>query len=128
MLIPLDIFFWTFLVQQLKSVSLHSLGAIVPGPGSSWPFPSWLVPAAGLLFPSFSSSFLHVTFSQGLFSFPLPFPFTLTFPPSFLPSLIPPLPWFLAPFCFLFVFLKAVLQLPHIWREEAVANPVSVCF
>lgn len=101
----------------------------VPSPGS-WSFPGWSVPACWVcLFPLSPppppppSCYL---LPRPPF-FPPPFPFTLTILPSS-PPLISPLPWFLARFCFLFVFLRAVLQLPHIWREEAAANPVSICF
>lgn len=127
---PACYFLLDILVQPLEAISLHSLGAItVASPALvllSPSLPDWYQPLVCFppLSPPSSSRYL---LSWPLF-FPLPFSFTLTSPPSLPPSLNPSLPWFPAPFCFLFVFLRAVLQLPHIWREEAVANPVSVCF
>lgn len=114
----------------------------VSSPGSSWPFPARLVAAGWFACSSSSSPLpppplpspplppppLTVPFFRGLPAFLSHSPLLLHPTPSSPPSGGFPLPWFLAPFCFLFVFLRAVLQLPHIWREEAAANPVSVCF
>lgn len=84
----------------------------------------WLLPA---FFLFLSHPFLYATFANlPVFLLFLFFFFPFSPHPS---QPLPPLsPFFPSGSCSLFVLARAALQLPHIWRERAAANPLPVCF